>query len=64
VIVVLSLGFGLAPGPVASLPGKIRNPVWARRTPLVIGYSECWFPAAGCVHPRFGGELGVALPAF
>ena len=25
-IVVLSLGFGLAPGPVASLPGKIRNP--------------------------------------
>jgi hypothetical protein len=25
-IVVLSLGFGLAPGPVASLPRKIRNP--------------------------------------
>jgi hypothetical protein len=44
VIVVLSLGFGLAPGPVASLPGKIRNPFGLERFPWLSDAANVGFP--------------------
>src|SRR5829696_9465244 len=44
VIVVLSVGFGLAPGPVASLPGKIRNPFGLERFPWLSDAANVGFP--------------------
>ena len=44
VIVVLSLGFGLAPGPVASLPRKIRNPFGLERFPWLSDAANVGFP--------------------
>jgi hypothetical protein len=44
VIVVLSLGFGLAPGPVASLPGKIRNPFGLESFPWLSDAANVGFP--------------------
>jgi hypothetical protein len=44
VIVVLSLGFGLAPGPVASLPGKIRNPFGLEGFPWLSDAANVGFP--------------------
>jgi hypothetical protein len=44
VIVVLSLGFGLAPGPVASLPGKIRNPLGLEGFPWLSDAANVGFP--------------------
>jgi len=43
-IVVLSLGFGLAPGPVASLPGRIRNPFGLEGLPWVSDAANVGFP--------------------
>jgi hypothetical protein len=44
VIVVLSLGFGLAPGPVASLPRKIRNPFGLEGFPWLSDAANIGFP--------------------
>ena len=44
VIVVLSLGFGLAPGPVASLPRKIRNPFGLEGLPWLSDAANVGFP--------------------
>jgi hypothetical protein len=44
VIVVLSLSFGLAPGPVASLPGKIRNPFGLESFPWLSDAANVGFP--------------------
>ena len=44
VIVVLSVGFGLAPGPVASLPGKIRNPFGLEGFPWLSDGANFGFP--------------------
>jgi hypothetical protein len=44
VIVVLSLGFGLAPGPVASLPRKIRNPFGLEGFPWLSDAATVGFP--------------------
>jgi hypothetical protein len=44
VIVVLSLSFGLAPGPVASLPGKIRNPFALEELPWLSTAANVGFP--------------------
>jgi hypothetical protein len=44
VIVVLSLSFGLAPGPVASLPGKIRNPFGLEELPWLESAANVGFP--------------------
>jgi NADH:ubiquinone oxidoreductase subunit 6 (subunit J) len=44
VIVVLSLGFGLSPGPVASLPGKIRNPFGLEGFPWLSDAANVGFP--------------------
>jgi hypothetical protein len=44
VIVVLSLGFGLAPGPVGSLPGKIRNPFGLEGLPWLSDAANVGFP--------------------
>jgi len=44
VIVVLSLGFGLAPGPVAILPGKIRNPFGLEGLPWLSTAANVGFP--------------------
>src|SRR3712207_5133669 len=43
-IVVLSLGFGLAPGPVASLPRKIRNPFGLEGLPWLSDAANVGFP--------------------
>jgi hypothetical protein len=43
-IVVLSLGFGLAPGPVASLPRKIRNPFGLEGVPWLSDAANVGFP--------------------
>jgi hypothetical protein len=43
-IVVLSLVFGLAPGPVASLPGKIRNPFGLEGFPWLSDAANVGFP--------------------
>jgi hypothetical protein len=62
-VVLLSITEGLAPGPLEN-QGGIRNPFWARGAPLV---GDCVIyhpPAAAFVHPRVGGEHGVAFPAF
>jgi hypothetical protein len=44
VIVVLSLGFGLAPGPVASLPRKIGNPFGLEGFPWLSDAANVSFP--------------------
>ena len=44
VIVVLSLGFGLAPGPVASLPRGIRNPFGLEGLPWLSDAANVGFP--------------------
>jgi hypothetical protein len=44
VIVVLSLGFGLAPGPVASLPRRIRNPFGLEGLPWLSDAANVGFP--------------------
>ena len=44
VIVVLSVGFGLAPGPVASLPGRIRNPFGLEGLPWLSKAANVGFP--------------------
>jgi hypothetical protein len=44
VIVVLSLGFGLALGPVAILPGKIRNPFALEGLPWLSDAANVGFP--------------------
>src|SRR5215211_3999198 len=43
-IVVLSLGFGLAPGPVASLPREIRNPFGLEGFPWLSDAANVGFP--------------------
>jgi len=43
-IVVLSLGFGLAPGPVASLPREIRNPFGLEGLPWLSDAANVGFP--------------------
>jgi len=43
-IVVLSLGFGLAPGPVVSLPRKIRNPFGLEGLPWLSDAANVGFP--------------------
>src|SRR5215218_6243016 len=44
VIALLSLGFGLAPGPVASLPGRIRNPFGLKGYPWLADAANVGFP--------------------
>ena len=44
VIVVLSIGFGLAPGPVASLPRGIRNPFGLEGLPWLSDAANVGFP--------------------
>jgi hypothetical protein len=44
IVVVLSLGFGLAPGPVASLPSGIRNPFGLEGLPWLTNAANVGFP--------------------
>ena len=63
-IVVLSATILLAPRAFGGSRGRRTQPVWARRSFLGGGCILCCFLTAPPVHPRFGGEHGVAFPAF
>ena len=62
-IVVLSVTEGLAPGPLEN-QGGVRNPFGIEALPWLVTVSYIILPLLPLVHPRFGGEHGVAFPAF
>jgi len=62
VIVLFSVAEGLAPGLLENQGGY--RTVRARGAPLAGGCDVHHHPAIAPLHPCFGGEPGVALPAF